>query len=51
MQILGLPSGRQTLPSAKNRDKHMTRNPNPVHTEAGSLDLEYQGSPGDANRR
>lgn len=51
MQILGFPSGRHTLPSAKNRDKHMTTSPNPAHTEAGSLALEYQGFSGDANRR
>lgn len=51
MQILGFPAGRQTLPSAKNRDKDMTRNPNPAHTKATSLVLEYQGFPGDANRR
>jgi len=51
MQILGFPSGRHTLPSAINRDRHMTTSPNPAHIAAGSLALEYQGFPKDANRR
>jgi hypothetical protein len=51
MQILGSPAGRHTLLSANNRDKHITRIPNPAQTRAASLVLEYQGFPGDPNFR
>ena len=51
IQIFGSPSGRHTLPSAMNRDRHITTSPNPAHTAAGSLAIEYQGFPGDPNRR